>query len=298
MSMNQYRLADGNLIPIIGLGTHRVDQNENMLVVIDRAISAGYSMIDTAQGYGNEIEIGNALSQCGVNRSEIYIVSKLDDIFRREQEVIDSFEKSLENLRTEYIDLFLIHAPVSSRMQEKFCSNSVAYNKDYWVDLNCSAWLTLEGLVRKGLIKSLGVSNFGINHIEEIRNRIIFNPVLNQLKTCIGHLDVHKELFEYCKKNNILVCGYSPFGKGGLLENGIIAGIANKYNRTPAQVVMRFLVSKGFAVVPRASKYRHLQENISIYDFELSEDDNEILEKMRINEKWAMSKNAETGEFI
>lgn len=251
--MKELELSDGNRIPVLGLGTWELLGDE-CKEAIRMALNLGYRHIDTAEIYGNQKEIGIAIKK--FDRKKIFITSKVWRENLHYDNVIKSCNETLKDLQTDYLDLYLIHWPNRNiPLKETFKA--------------------LEKLVDEGKIKSIGVSNFTINHLKDalkvaklpiIVNQIEFHPYLYQ-----------RDLLEFCNKNKIVITAYSPLGRGRLLSDKTILKIANKHEKTPAQICLRWELEKGIVVIPKASSEKHLKENMDIFDWKLDKEDiNEI----------------------
>lgn len=288
------RLNDGNYMPVLGAGTHRVEEQVDLASFIDMTISNGIYAFDTAQGYGNEKLLGEAFQQVGVERTDLYITTKLDDICHGYYEAQRAIEASLQSLKTQYIDLFLIHAPNSERMRN--LAHSKGYdNDDYWIELNDEAWSALEEYKKKGYINSIGVSNFRKNHLETLIEHCSIIPAVNQIKMCIGSLPVQNDVMKFCCDKGISLCGYRIFGRRQLLDTEIIRNVAQKYGRSPSQVVINYLWGKGCTMVARMTKKSHLIENVHSFDFNIDETDRHLLETYISGDEYAVIKNPDTG---
>jgi diketogulonate reductase-like aldo/keto reductase len=248
--MKSFKLSSGDDIPAVGLGTWQLE-GEKCRRVVKQAIKIGYRHIDTAEIYGNQRFIGQAIK--GI-REGIFITSKVWLENLHFDDVLNACENSLKELKREYIDLYLIHWP----------------NRN--VDIK-ETMMAMKRLLDDGLIRNVGVSNFTINHLKDalktgvkiVANQVEFHPYFFQ-----------KELFDFCKRNNILVIAYSPLGRGNLLKDEKIVEISKKHGRTPAQVCLRWLYEKGIASIPKASSAKKLKENIRIFDFRLGKDAEKI----------------------
>lgn len=293
--MNNRTLHNGVIIPAIGLGTHRVDEGgKSMSAVVEDALTCGYRMFDSAAGYGNEARLGSALREVGVPRKDLFLITKLDDTEQQITAAERAIERSLNLLQTDYIDLFLIHSPNSQRMRS--ISIERGYNtENYWAQMNQEAWSVMEAFHGKGILKSIGVSNFHIRHLEQLEQHCNVTPQVNQVKTCPGSLSSQSTLFHYCDKHKIQVMGYTPLGRGNALKHPEIQAIARKYEKTEAQIILRYLIQKGIIPIPRASSINHMQENFSVFDFLLVAEDCLKIEKILIPENWAMIKDPDTG---
>lgn len=265
-----------------------------MRAVVEDALLCGYRMFDSAAGYGNEERLGLALKEIGVPRKDLFLITKLDDTEQQAAAAERAIERSLNLLQTDYIDLFLIHAPNSQRMRsisvEKGCDP-----EHYWVQMNQEAWSVMEAFYRKGILKSIGVSNFHIRHLEQLRRHCTVPPQVNQVKTCPGSMSAQHALLCYCSDCQIKVLGYTPLGRGNALLHPQIHAIAAAYGKTEAQIILRCLYQKGVIPIPRASSCKHMRENMQIFDFSLTAEDCRALEEIRISENWAMIKDPDTG---
>lgn len=282
------------VLPSICLGTHRIDEGErSMEEVLEDAWECGYRMFDSADGYGNEERLGSAFKQMGVNRKEYFLITKLDDVYRSEKAVRDAICRSLESLKTDYIDLFLIHAPNSERMREMVNGKK---GEDYWKTLNQQAYLVMEEFYKQGILREIGVSNFQAHHLKNLLETAEIVPYVNQIKTCVGSIEAQKTLYQLCEAEKIQIMGYSPLGKGNALTHPTVLLLAEKYKKTPAQILLRSLLEQHILPVVRASSVVHMKENIDIFDFHLEQQDVKLLNQIRINENWAMIKDPDSAK--
>ena len=249
----EIKLNNGKSIPALGLGTWQL-KGESCINSVKGAIEMGYTHIDTAEIYGNEEEVGRAIKETGIPRAELFITSKKFPFQLTYNSVIKSCEKSLKKLSTDYLDLYLLHWP----KRKKNMKYLEAFKK----------------LLDEGKIKSFGVSNFTIHHLKDI-----FPTIENLgLKISVNQVEFHpllyqKELLEFCKEKNIVMTAYSPLARGMVYENDILKEIGIKYNKTPGQISLRWLLQKDIVVIPKASSEKHLTENINVFDFKLKEED-------------------------
>lgn len=262
-----YTLQDGNKIPVIGFGTWQAEDGEIAKHSVATALEAGYTHIDTAKIYGNESSVGQAIKESGIPREDLFITTKLwntDHSYEKAKEAID---QSLSTLGLDYLDLYLIHWP-----------NPVAF-RDNWEEANAQSWLAMEEAVSEGKIKSIGVSNFLIHHLQALDKTAKIKPVVNQLY--LNPSDQQKEIVDYCHKNNILLEVYSPLGTGEIFKISELEDIAETYNKTVAQVVLRWSLQKGFLPLPKSVTPNRIKENIDIFDFELSEFDMGLIDALK-----------------
>ena len=239
-----YALNNGVKIPVLGFGTWQLNYQEGQKAV-NQALKFGYRLIDTAAYYQNEAEVGEAIRASGISRSEIFVVTKLwnSDHFMAKE----AFEKSLANLGLGYIDLYLIHWPVPERLE---------------------SWKTLEKLLGSGKVKSIGVSNFTIRHLEELLDSASVVPAVNQVE--FTPFLYQKDLLDYCRKKGIILEAYAPLTRGSRLADPNLEEIAASHKKTPAQVMLRWSVQKGVIPLPRSKNPARIKENADIFDFNLT----------------------------
>jgi diketogulonate reductase-like aldo/keto reductase len=248
-------LTNGHTIPQIGLGLWQVKTEKDFKVAVNTALKNGYRHFDTAQAYGNEKFLGSALSHAAFKREEIFITTKIHIAHFSSSKLHDSFEQSLKDLQTDYVDLLLLHFPVTI--------------------LRKNAWLALEDIKTSGLAKNIGVSNYTIRHLEEMKDYAHEMPVINQVEM---HVFLQQpELRKYCHANKIQVEAYSPLGRANIMDNPVILRIADKHSRTYAQIMLRFLIQLGLVVIPKSVNPTRIKENIDIFDFELDKADMKAL---------------------
>lgn len=289
MACPQITLNDGNTMPMFGLGTWKSQPQAVKFAVID-AVKAGYRHIDCAYVYGNENEVGEALAQLFkegvVKREDLFITSKLWNVFHSQHLVKPALETTLKLLQLDYLDLYLIHWPFGyaegkgnfpTDDQEKTITSDVDY---------LDTWKGMEEVKKAGLTKSIGVSNFNHKQIERIMQNCEIQPAMNQIE-CHPYL-AQKKLIEFCKKHKIAVTAYSPLGspdrpwaKPGdpsLMDEPKVKAIAEKYKKTSAQVLIRFQIDRGLVVIPKSVTKARIEDNMKVFDFKLSEDEIKELE--------------------
>lgn len=257
--MQKYTLSNGVLIPVIGFGTWQTPDDETSIHAVLTALQAGYRHIDTAQGYRNEETVGKAVRESGIPREEVFITSKLDNPNHGYDNTMKSFEQTLQKLGTDYLDLFLIHWP-----------NPLQY-RSTWQQTNAETWKAFEELYEAGRIKAIGVSNFRQHHIDELMKTAKIPPMVNQIRICPG--ETQNDLVLYCRERNILLEAYSPLGTGQIFKVPEMAEIAVKYEKTIAQVCIRWSLQNGFLPLPKSGTESCICENLDVFDFELSADD-------------------------
>lgn len=263
-----YTLNNGILIPKLGLGTWLLDRNEAEKATID-AIDLGYKSIDTAQAYENEEGVGAGIKKSGVNRSEIFLTSKIRAEYKDYDSAMKSINESLEKLDTDYLDLMIIHSP---QPWKEFRGDNHYYKE------NLEAWKALESAYKEGKVKSIGISNFRINDIKNIQDNCEIQPMVNQILAHISNTPF--DVIDYCQNNNILVEAYSPIAHGAILGNKEIKAIADKYNVNVAQLCLKYDIQLGMVVLPKTANPLHMEENAQL-NFTISEADMDYLKRLR-----------------
>lgn len=257
--MEYYTLSNNMKIPVIGFGTWQTPNDDTGVNAVLAALKAGYSHIDTAQGYENEQAVGKAVKQSGIPRKEIFITSKLTNSMHGYDNTMSSFEKTLHDLGTDYVDLFLIHWP-----------NPIKY-RDSWQQTNAETWKAFEELYEAGKIRAIGVSNFRQHHIEELMKTAKIAPMVNQIRLCPG--DTQDELVAYCRERDILLEAYSPLGTGKIFSVPQMNAIAMDYGKSVAQICIRWSLQNGFLPLPKSVNEDRIKENLDVFGFELSDAD-------------------------
>jgi diketogulonate reductase-like aldo/keto reductase len=245
------RLNDGNRMPIFGLGLYQADANKRTVRLVKLAVNEGYRLFDTAQLYENEYETGYGLKSSRIPREQLFITTKVYTTAGGRSHVLQSFEQSLRRLMVDYIDLYLIHAPQGGHVLE-------AYD------------LLLE-LKSQGRIRSVGVSNFGVQHLEAIRKSGRPLPAVNQIE--LHPFTQQRSIVDYCRRYNIALMAYSPLARGAVLKDRFVNQLARKYRRTPAQILLRWSLQNNFIPIPKTNHPARLTENFQIFDFNLSNND-------------------------
>ena len=264
--MNSYTLSNNVTIPELGFGTWQTPNGEVAVDSVKKALAAGYRHIDTAQGYKNEASVGQAIKESGIPREEIFLTTKLWNGNHSYDLVMSSFAESLEKLQTDYVDLFLIHWP-----------NPVAFREN-WQMANAESWRAFEELYQSGKIKAIGVSNFLPHHLEELKKTATIFPMVNQIFLAPGELQ--PEVVQYCQEHNILLEAYSPLGTGKIFDVPEMKELAEKYDKTIAQIALRWSLQHGFLPLPKSVTPSRIEENLAVFDFELSSDDIKTLDQL------------------
>ena len=250
-------LSNGVKIPSIGFGTYKSGDDEETAKIIKNALNLGYKMIDTASFYNNEVGIGNGIKESGIDRKDIFIVTKLWNDDHGYDKTIEAFNKSLNNLQVDYIDLYLIHWP----------------NK-----LNAETWRAFEHLYETGKVKAIGVCNFKVEHLEELKKTAKIMPMVNQVE--IHPFSTKNNIINYCKDNNIKVVAWSPISRGRVLSSDLMIDLSQKYKKSIVQIVLRWHMQKGVIPIPKSSNENRIKENIDIFDFEISSEDMKAIDSL------------------
>lgn len=253
------------VMPQLGLGVWQAKDGHEVEVAVKTAIECGYRLIDTAAVYGNEKGVGRAIAVSDVLREELFITTKVWNADQGYNQTLAAFEKSLERLGLDYIDLYLIHWPVPA--------------KDLYID----TWRALEKLYNDGRVRAIGVSNFTIEYLERLMSGTTVIPAVNQIELH-PHLS-QVELRDYCKKHGIAVESYSPIGGAGgkLLDEPILHEISSKYDKSPAQVTIRWHLQHELIVIPKSVTPERIKQNIDVFDFELSEEDMAAIDNLNVD---------------
>lgn len=266
MKKNFYLLNNNYKMPNIGFGTFRTPSGEETEQSVLNAIKAGYRHIDCAAAYGNEKSVGEAIRKSGVAREEIFVTSKLWNDDKGYENTLAAFNRTLEDLQLEYLDLYLIHWPIAKA------------SKENWKEANGESWRALEELYNQGKIKAIGVSNFLEHHLEPLFETAKIKPMVNQIEFHPGMLQ--KEIVEFCKKHNILVEAWAPFSNGQVLNNPVLKEIADKYEKTVAQLTLRWIIQKGIVPLPKSVTPERIKSNLEVFDFEISAQDVEKIDRL------------------
>lgn len=256
------QLNNGIEIPRIGLGVWKCDQKTEF--AIHEALKAGYRMIDTAKRYGNESETGKTINKEPIERKDIFVTTKVWVDAVKEKTVKEEFRKSLISMELDYVDLLLIHWPVEG-----------------FVD----AYLTLEELYREGSVRAIGVSNFKKHHLEELMGSTTIVPAVNQIEYNLQNQD--EALVLFCQEHHITVEAFSPLARGESLFEENLISIAAKYQKSSAQIILRWMIQKNIIPLPKSVHTDRIKENIDIFDFEIVEEDMHYLNSLNRNKRIA-----------
>jgi 2,5-diketo-D-gluconate reductase A len=272
-------LNDAKAIPQLGLGVFQIAARETRRAVTD-ALEAGYRHIDTAEMYGNERSVGEAVRASGLDRGKVYITSKLSNASHRPENARRAFEGTLEALDSEYVDLFLIHWPLPT-----------LYDGDF-----VSTWQTLEEFKEDGRARSIGVSNFEIAHLERLAAESVFVPAVNQIE--LHPYFQNREVAAYGREHGIVTEAWAPIAQGGVLDDPALIEIAERYRKSVAQVVLRWHIQHGNVVFPKSVTPERIRENFAIFDFELERADLETIDGLDRGEAGRNGPHPDTFAYI
>jgi diketogulonate reductase-like aldo/keto reductase len=254
-------LNNGVKIPQFGLGVWRAANGPETKNAVIWALEAGYRSIDTASLYANEDSVGEGLRESGVPRKDVFITTKVWNPDQGYEKTLAAFDKSIKLLGLDYVDMYLAHYPVTGKYLD--------------------TWKALEKLLAGGLIKAIGVSNFHTHHLDDLLAHCSVPPAVNQIE--LHPYLSQKTLLEYHQKHNIVTEAWAPIAKGRVLSEEIILGIAKKYNKTPAQVVLRWELQLGIVIIPKSVHKERIIENAGIFDFSLTDEEIERIDTLERN---------------
>lgn len=254
-------LNNGKSMPLLGLGSYKATAPNEAEAAIKTAADCGYRLFDTASVYKNEENVGRGIAQCGVPREELFITTKVWNNAQRLNDVHGAFDRSLERLGLDYVDLYLVHWPVPG--------------------CYLNTWKEMEEILASGRAKAIGVSNFEIRHLEELKSISGIVPAVNQIEC--HPLCYNKELIDYCQENGIQMQAYAPLARGAYLDNDVLCVMGTKYAHTPAQIGLRWAVQKGISVIPKSTKPERIAENARIFDFTIDQEDMDLLDTLNQN---------------
>ena len=240
-------LADGNEIPLLGLGVWQVENSQECVDAVRWALELGYRHVDTAQAYGNEESVGQGLRESGVPRGDVFITTKF---FPARKDPVAEIERSLQRLGVDFVDLYIVHWPQGGPT---------------W------AWPGMEKTRELGYARSIGVSNFGSDELRQVLATATVPPAVNQVQ--FSPYEYRKALLDACRESGIALEAYSPLGTGRHLTSDTVARIAQRHARTPAQVLLRWCIERGIPVIPKSTHRERIAENAQLFDFRLSDKD-------------------------
>lgn len=266
---NYLTLADGQKMPQQGFGVYKLTDSTTFTQTIKSAFEDGYRLFDTAQMYNNEADLGVALKALDVDRDDYFITTKVAEKNQGYQSAIDSVKDSLRKLQLDYVNLLLVHWPINGHFFE--------------------TWQAFEDMKKEGLTKSIGVSNYGMVHLQYLATQAHELPVVDQLE-CHPWLS-EKPMIEFNNQHHIVTQAWAPLGRGRIFEEPIIKSLAQKYGKSPAQIILRWHLQNGLSFIPKSAHASRIKENADIYDFELTHDD--MLKMDSINKNVRISQEPE-----
>ncbi|WP_181349324.1 aldo/keto reductase [Thalassobacillus sp. CUG 92003] len=244
-------LHNGVQIPLVGLGVYKMQEGGEVEEAIQSALDVGYRHIDTASFYGNEEGVGTAIKQSDVPREELFVTTKIWNDEQGYDETFEAFQRSLDKLGLDKLDLYLVHWPIKGKFKD--------------------TWRAMEQLYHEGKVGAIGVSNFMPHHLDELMKDAEVKPMVNQIEF---HPElIQQETRDYCKKHDIAIEAWSPLGRGHYFDAPILKQLAEKYNKTPAQIILRWDLHQGVITIPKSSKRKRQEENADIFDFKLTDDE-------------------------
>ncbi|MGG3804962.1 aldo/keto reductase [Metabacillus fastidiosus] len=256
-------LHNGVKMPWFGLGVYKVEDGQEVINSVKSAIKAGYRSIDTAAIYKNEEGVGQAVKEAGIPREQLFITSKVWNSDQGYESTIAAFHESLKKLDLDYLDLYLIHWPVKETYKE--------------------TWKAMETLYKEGKVKAIGVSNFHIHHLEDLMEEAEIIPMVNQVE--YHPRLTQKELLSFCQNNNIQLEAWSPLARGRFFDDPILIELSQKYEKTAAQIILRWDLQTGVVTIPKSVHEHRIIENANIFDFELSNEDIAKIDSLNQNER-------------
>lgn len=256
-------LHNGVKMPVLGLGVWKAENGAEVESAVKYALKAGYRSIDTAAAYGNEEGVGKAVKDSGMDRNEIFITTKVWNKDQGYDSTLRAFDDSLKKLDMDYVDLYLVHWPVKGKYKD--------------------TWKALEKIYKEGRARAIGVSNFQVHHLKDLMSDSEFVPTVNQVE--FHPLLTQLELRKFCKENKIQLEAWSPLMQGRL-DLPLLTQLADKYGKTPAQIVLRWDLQSEVVTIPKSVKEHRILENADIFDFELSDDDMEDIDNLNKNKRF------------
>ena len=263
--MKYLKLNDGNQIPAIGFGTYKATEEEG-IEAVKNALRNGYRLIDGAAKYENEVAVGKAIKESGIPREEIFVTTKVWRENLGYENTKKAFEDSLQKLNLDAVDLYLIHWPANAK------------NFENWQEINAETWRAMEDLQKEGKIKSIGVSNFWVEHVEALMKTAKVKPAINQIEFHPGYWQ--QEVTEFCQKHGIVVEAWSPLARGKVFENEALKKIAENHGKSVSQISLRWIVQHGVVPIPKSTTEERILDNISIFDFELNSDEMKTINEL------------------
>lgn len=253
-------LNNGVEMPLLGLGVYDMYQREAEQAT-EWALEIGYRLIDTASMYENEVEIGNGIRQSGIDRKDIFLTTKVNNADQGYDKTLRAFDQSMKKLNAEYIDLYLVHWPMKPTRKD--------------------TWKALENLYESGQVRAIGVANYLLPFLDELDTYKTIVPTVNQVE--FSPYLFQKELLEHCREQKILLQAYTPLIRGQRFGDIRLVNLAEKYEKTPAQIMLRWAIQHGISTIPKSSNLVRLKENFGIFDFEISQEDMVFMDSFNEN---------------
>ncbi|MEH6955553.1 aldo/keto reductase [Neobacillus drentensis] len=256
-------LNNGVKMPWFGLGVFKVEEGPELVNAVKTAIEHGYRSIDTAAIYDNEEGVGQGIKESGFSREDLFVTSKVWNADLGYESTLAAYQTSLDKLGLDYLDLYLIHWPVAGKYKE--------------------AWRALETLYEEGRVRAIGVSNFQVHHLEDLMKDAEIKPMVNQVEyhPCL----TQKEVQAFCREQGIQLEAWSPLMQGQLIDYEVLAGIAAKYNKSVAQIILRWDLQNGVVTIPKSTKEHRIIENSQVFDFDLSQEDMQLIDNLNQNHR-------------
>lgn len=269
---DRYVLSNGVELPCLGFGTYMIANDEAGQKAVSDALALGFRHIDTAAQYGNEDMVGRALADSGLPRGEVFITSKLRNVDQGYAEALEAFERSCEQLGTDYLDLYLIHWP------------KVGGHEHEWKERVWDSWRAFEELYAAGRVRAIGVSNFLVPHMEVLLERAHVTPHVNQIE--LNPTYQQREIVDWCRARGIQLEAWAPLGRGKLVANPNIQAMAERLGKDVGQVCVRWALQKGFVTTPKSTRAERIRSNSEVFDFELSADDVAVLDALNTTDNY------------
>ena len=270
MNLNsKINLNNGTKIPIIGLGVYKAEEGEEVEGAVKWALELGYRMIDTASIYRNEIGVGKAIKNSKIPREEIFVTTKLHALDQGYENTLKAIDVSLSKLGMSYVDLYLIHWPSASEDKQKM------------INKREETWGAMEEILKSGKAKAIGVSNYTIEHLEEMKKYAKVPPAVNQVE--FHPFLFQEDLLRYCKDNRIILEAYSPLVKFRKVDNEVLKSMEHKYGKTHTQILIRWSLQHGCVPLPKSIHKDRIKENTEVFDFEISEEDMKTINGLNEN---------------
>ncbi len=267
-------LKNGIEIPAIGYGTWLVNDAKTAAATVAEAVKAGYRHIDTAAYYGNEASVAEGIRMSGIPREKLFVTSKVWYTDRGYEKTMAAFERTMDAFSFDYLDLYLVHWP------------AVPKNYDNWKELNAETWRAMEAIYRSGRVRAIGVSNFLPHHLEPLLETAEIIPMVNQIEFRPGYAQI--ECADWCNGRGIVPEAWRPLGAGAALKGEVLTELSKKYQKSPAQICIRWVLQHGLIPLPKSANPVRMRENLRVFDFELSAEDMLKIDALPLDEESAL----------